>query len=134
MIPLEIDPPDHRKYRAILDPMFSPKAIARLEGNIRELANDLIDEFIDKGGMRVHDGRSDRPLPVFVFLDLMGLPQDMRDTFVGWAMGLLHAQDREDRGEVHARNLRLSADGDQGEDRKSPTAASSAPSCTAGGR
>jgi len=24
----------------------------------------------------------------------MGLPQDMRDTFVGWAMGLLHSQDR----------------------------------------
>jgi cytochrome P450 len=24
----------------------------------------------------------------------MGLPQEMRDTFVGWAMGLLHAQDR----------------------------------------
>jgi len=24
----------------------------------------------------------------------MGLPQGMRDTFVGWAMGLLHAQDR----------------------------------------
>src|SRR5262249_45049334 len=25
----------------------------------------------------------------------MGLPQHMRDTFVGWAMGLLHAQDRQ---------------------------------------
>jgi cytochrome P450 len=24
----------------------------------------------------------------------MGLPQEMRDTFVGWAMGLLHSQDR----------------------------------------
>jgi hypothetical protein len=38
--------------------------------------------------------RLTRPLPVSVFLDLMGLPQGMRDTFVGWAMGLLHAQDR----------------------------------------
>src|SRR3546814_9260300 len=30
-IPLEIDPPDHRKYRNIVDPLFSPKAIAKLE-------------------------------------------------------------------------------------------------------
>lgn len=92
-IPLEIDPPEHRKYRAILDPMFSPKAIARLEGYIRQLANELIDEFVDKGGCEFTTDFG-RPLPVSVFLDLMGLPQDMRDTFVGWAMGLLHSQDR----------------------------------------
>ena len=92
-IPLEIDPPLHRKYRAILDPMFSPQAIAKLEDYIRKLANDLIDQFIDNGGCEFTTDFG-RPLPVSVFLDLMGLPQDMRDTFVGWAIGLLHAQDR----------------------------------------
>jgi cytochrome P450 len=92
-IPLEIDPPDHRKYRAILDPMFSPKAIANMETNIRRQANQLIDQFIDKGRCEFTKDFG-RPLPVFVFLDLMGLPQGMLDTFVGWAVGLLHAQDR----------------------------------------
>ena len=92
-IPLEIDPPDHRKYRAILDPMFSPKAIANMETNIRRQANQLIDQFIDKGQCEFTKDFG-RPLPVFVFLDLMGLPQAMLDTFVGWAVGLLHAQDR----------------------------------------
>jgi cytochrome P450 len=92
-IPLEIDPPDHRKYRAILDPTFSPKAIAKLEGYIRDLTNQLIDGFIDKGECEFTRDFG-RPLPVSVFLDLMGLPQNMLDTFVGWAMGLLHAQDR----------------------------------------
>jgi cytochrome P450 len=92
-IPLEIDPPDHRKYRAILDPMFSPKAIALMEGNIRQQANNLIDKFVDKGECEFTTDFG-RPLPVFVFLDLMGLPQAMLDTFVGWAVGLLHAQDR----------------------------------------
>lgn len=93
MIPLEIDPPDHRKYRAMIDPMFSPKAVANLENWIRQLANQLIDQFIDKGGCEFTTDFG-RPLPVCVFLDLMGLPQEMRDTFVGWAMGLLHSQDR----------------------------------------
>jgi cytochrome P450 len=93
MIPLEIDPPHHRKYRGIIDPMFSPQAVTMLEASIRQLANRLIDEFIDKGECEFTTDFG-RPLPVSVFLDLMGLPQDMRDTFVGWAMGLLHAQDR----------------------------------------
>jgi cytochrome P450 len=99
LIPLEIDPPDHRKYRAILDPMLSPKSIVRLEGTIRKLANDLIDDFIDKKECE-YTKTFGRPLPVSVFLDLMGLPQNMRDTFVGWAMGLLHAQDREIAGKA----------------------------------
>jgi cytochrome P450 len=94
MIPLEIDPPHHRKYRAMIDPMFSPAAVAKLEDWIRQLANRLIDQVIDKGGCEFTTDFG-RPLPVSVFLDLMGLPQQMRDTFVGWAMGLLHAQDRQ---------------------------------------
>jgi cytochrome P450 len=93
LIPLEIDPPLHRKYRAIVDPLFSPKAVAKLEDYIRRLANRLIDQFIDKKECEFTTDFG-RPLPVSVFLDLMGLPQEMRDTFVGWAVGLLHSQDR----------------------------------------
>jgi cytochrome P450 len=93
MIPLEIDPPHHRKYRAMIDPMVSPRTVATMESSIRALANQLIDRFIDTGKCEFTTDFG-RPLPVSVFLGLMGLPQDMRDTFVGWAMGLLHAQDR----------------------------------------
>ncbi len=93
-IPIEIDPPDHRKYRAILDPVFSPQGIQSLDATIRKLANDLIDEVIDKGGCEFTTAYG-RPLPVSIFLDLMGLPQAMRDTFVDWAVGLLHSTTRE---------------------------------------
>lgn len=64
-----------------------------LETSIRSLANELIDQFIDK---RECEFAKDfgRPLPVGVFLDIMGPPRDMMDEFVRWAMGLLHAQDR----------------------------------------
>jgi cytochrome P450 len=93
MIPVEIDPPHHRRYRAMIDPIFAPKAVARMEESVRQLANRLIDGFINQRGCEF-TSEFGRPLPVSVFLDLMGLPQDMRDTFVSWAMGLLHAQDR----------------------------------------
>lgn len=94
MIPLEIDPPDHKKYRAILDPTLSPQGVAKLEHYVRGLTNELIDQFIDKGECEFTT-EFGRPLPVSVFLNFMGLPQEMRDTFVEWAMGLLHAMDRE---------------------------------------
>jgi len=94
MIPLEMDPPEHRKYRALIDPMLTKQAVAALETSIRQLANQLIDQFIDRGDCEFTT-QFGRPLPVSVFLGLMGLPQDMRDTFVGWAMGLLHSQDRQ---------------------------------------
>jgi cytochrome P450 len=93
MIPLEINPPDHRKYRGLIDPRLTKSAVGDLHTTISQLANRLIDQFIDKGGCEFTTDFG-RPLPVSVFLDLMGLPQAMRDTFVGWAMGLLHAQDR----------------------------------------
>ncbi|MEW9854269.1 cytochrome P450 [Novosphingobium sp. M1R2S20] len=92
-IPIEIDPPHHRKYRNIVDPLFSPKGVLQLEDKIRKLANDLIDEFIAKGECEFTEEYG-RPLPVSVFLDIMGLPQSMRDTFVSWAVELLHSNDR----------------------------------------
>jgi cytochrome P450 len=93
-IPIEIDPPQHRMYRNIVDPLLSPKGVLQLEEQIRRRANDLLDEFADKGECE-YTTAFGRPLPVSVFLDIMGLPQSMRDTFVEWAIDLLHAKDRQ---------------------------------------
>lgn len=100
-IPIEIDPPHHRKYRAILEQQFSPQGVLKLEGKIRALANDLIDQFIAKGACEFTE-EFGRPLPVSVFLDLMGLPQEKRDTFVKWAVDLLHSNDRTIMGQSMA--------------------------------
>jgi len=96
-IPIEIDPPDHRKYRNIVDPLLSPQGVLKLEGQIRQRASDLLDQFAGKGECEFTTAFG-RPLPVSVFLDIMGLPQNMRDTFVTWAIDLLHAHDRETMG------------------------------------
>jgi len=91
-IPQEIDPPNHRNYRNIVDPLFCPAGVRKLDGLIRKRANDLIDQIIDKGECAFTTAFA-RPLPVSVFLDIMGLPQDMRDTFVSWADDMIHSQD-----------------------------------------
>ncbi|MCJ2180840.1 cytochrome P450 [Novosphingobium album (ex Hu et al. 2023)] len=91
-IPQEIDPPHHRKYRNIVDPLFCPAGVAKLEGKIRQRAGDLIDQFAAKGECEFTTAFG-RPLPVSVFLDIMGLPQDMLPTFVEWADIMIHSQD-----------------------------------------
>ena len=98
-IPIEIDPPQHRKYRNIVDPLFSPRGVQKLEGQIRQRARGLLDQFADRGECEFTTAFG-RPLPVSVFLDIMGLPQNMRDTFVTWAVDLLHAHDRDTMGKA----------------------------------
>ena len=34
LIPLSVDPPDHAKYRKVLDPLFAPKRMDAIEGDI----------------------------------------------------------------------------------------------------
>ena len=50
LIPLQMDPPDHVKYRRLLDPVFSPREMAKLKPQVTALVNGLIDGFIDRGG------------------------------------------------------------------------------------
>ncbi|MEZ5743694.1 MAG: cytochrome P450 [Sphingomonadaceae bacterium] len=101
LIPQEIDAPEHRKFRNILDPYLSPKAVVQLEQDMRDLANGLIDQFIDKGEC---DFATDfaRPLPVTIFLTIMGLPLSMTDQFVKWVVALIQFAERDRAVEIMA--------------------------------
>ena len=91
LIPLGIDPPDHRKYRKILDPLFAPRAVAHLEQPVAELAHGLMDAFDDE---RVIDfARAfSIPLPSQVFLTLLGLPLEDLSTFLAMKDGIIRPQ------------------------------------------
>jgi cytochrome P450 len=83
LIPLQVDPPDHVKYRRFLDPLFSPKRIADLEADAEVIVNDLIDGFIATGRCDVHEDFA-TPLPSAIFLRLMGLPLSDLPKFLRW--------------------------------------------------
>lgn len=101
LIPQELNPPVHRKFRNILDPYLSPKAVLQLEKDIRALANQLIDKFIDRGECEFTE-EFGRPLPVTVFLRFMGLPLDMTDTFVKWVVALIAFAERDKAVQIMA--------------------------------
>lgn len=55
-IPLEVDPPGHATYRAILTPIFSRPDIALLEPQLRTVATRLVQTFARRGAVEaVHD-------------------------------------------------------------------------------
>lgn len=83
LIPLQVDPPDHSRYRRLLDPQFSPKRMAELETGTRRFVNELIDTFARRGNCDFHEEFA-TPLPSTIFLLLMGLPHADLPVFLQW--------------------------------------------------
>lgn len=83
LIPLQVDPPEHAKYRRLLDPEFSPKKVAALEDEARALIGRIVDGFVDRGSCDFHEEFA-TPLPSTIFLAIMGLPTDDLATFLEW--------------------------------------------------
>ncbi|MDG2026780.1 MAG: cytochrome P450 [Acidimicrobiales bacterium] len=88
LIPLEIDPPDHSKFRKLLDPLFAPRRVAELEASTRSLVNDLIDAVIEDGACNFHSSIAE-PLPSQVFLTMFGLPVERTAEFIELKDGII---------------------------------------------
>ena len=48
-VPINLDPPEHAKYRAPLQRVFSPKSILSIKDQITALATELVDSVKDRG-------------------------------------------------------------------------------------
>ena len=83
LIPLELDPPEHPKFRALMNPIFSPARMKQLEAKVRELARKLAAQCAAKGECDFVEDFA-KPFPVGIFLDLMGLPVENMDRFLQW--------------------------------------------------
>jgi cytochrome P450 len=92
LVPIAIDPPDHTRFRRMLDPFFSPKRMAEREPELRRQAGDLIDAIVAKGECEVVADLA-TPFPSQVFLTLFGLPMADRDRLVQWKESILQFTD-----------------------------------------
>lgn len=90
LIPLQLDPPDHARYRRLLDPHFSPSRMAELEDDVRALVADLVDEFADDHSCDFH-GQFSEPLPSTIFMRLLGLPMEDLPHFLRLKDGILRS-------------------------------------------
>jgi len=95
-IPIQLDPPEHTKYRKFLEPWFSAKAVMALEPRILATVNGLIDGFADAGECDVSYDFS-RIYPVRVFMDIMGFPAEVFDDFLAWSHPMHFETDNPER-------------------------------------
>ena len=89
MVPIAFDPPDHTRYRRVLQPFFSPRGIASWLPMVRSLAGELIDGFAGSGECDLVADLA-VPLPAQVFLTLFGLPLEDRDRLNAWKDALVN--------------------------------------------
>ena len=86
--PIQADPPVHTWTRRVLLPWFSNTRVEGYEPYTRALCRELLDGFADAGRA---DAASDyaKQIPVRVIGKILGIPEDMSDTFIEWVRSVL---------------------------------------------
>lgn len=88
-------PAEHSAVKQFLMPAFSPKSLQKLVPEIDRLARQIVDDVAAKGGCEfVFDVAS--KLPVYTFCELMGIPEEMRETVVDLGNAMADVETRGD--------------------------------------
>lgn len=83
LVPISFDPPEHTRFRKILQPFFSPHTLSEMLPSLQKQAIEIIDDVVTKGACEVVADVA-IPYPSQVFLTLFGLPLQDRDRLVAW--------------------------------------------------
>ncbi|MFZ2178015.1 MAG: cytochrome P450 [Rhodococcus sp. (in: high G+C Gram-positive bacteria)] len=88
-IPEMLDGNEHLQWRKQLGPLFSPKAMERLEEKVRGRAIDLIEAIAGRDNCDFMEDFAFQ-YPTSIFLELMGLPVEDLDKLMIWEHEILH--------------------------------------------
>ncbi|NWH07764.1 MAG: cytochrome P450 [Alphaproteobacteria bacterium] len=72
---VQMDNPDHMKYRRLTQAWFLPQNIKKLENRIREIARSFIDRMEDKGGACDFARDIAFLYPLHVIMEILGVPE-----------------------------------------------------------
>src|SRR3984893_1446741 len=82
------DPPEHTRYRRLLNKVFSPGRVRQMLPGVERICDQLIDTFIDRGRCEFVSEFA-FPLPGIVISEQLGLASDQIGTFRRWADAML---------------------------------------------
>jgi cytochrome P450 len=82
------DPPEHIRYRHMLNRVFSPRRVRDLAPHIEEVVNELIDAFAARGECEFF-GEFAHPLPGTVIAEQLGLDRADIGRFKRWGDAML---------------------------------------------
>ncbi|MFZ0668306.1 MAG: cytochrome P450 [Acidimicrobiales bacterium] len=106
LIPLNIDPPEQRQYRRIVNPGLSPQRLVEHEPWIREIARGLIDEIAAKETFDFAEEYA-RPFPRTVIYRLLGMDSPELAEVAQWTQMIV--DNAHDAPEVMEANEKLGA-------------------------
>jgi cholest-4-en-3-one 26-monooxygenase len=91
---LQMDPPDHTRYRKLVNRGFTPRMIGELETHVRDLTNGILDQALGRGeGDFVVDVAAELPLEVIA--ELIGVPHEDRHKIFEWSNRMVGSEDPE---------------------------------------
>lgn len=102
MIPLGLEPPHHAPWRNVLVKYFGPAKIRHLEDVVRQRAEELIAPIAGKAGCEFVSEVAE-PMPITIFMEMMGLPLERFAEFRDLALRILDPEGLYDPAEQEAR-------------------------------
>jgi cytochrome P450 len=95
-LPIELDPPLHSRYRALMAPVFSPGRIEQMRPRIAALATALIEGLVVRSGEVVDlVGDYAVPLSVGTLAEFTDLPRDDTRRWIAWIDRMFDVRDTE---------------------------------------
>ncbi|MEU1013064.1 cytochrome P450 [Streptomyces sp. NPDC005890] len=88
-----LDPPDHTRLRGLVTQAFTPRMVQSLEGRIREIVDDLVDQVARAGSPVDIPSVFSYPVPVRVICEMLGVPAEDHKIFGTWSTVLGRALD-----------------------------------------
>ncbi len=82
---LSADPPEHTRFRALVNRSLTPKRVARLEDSMHSVVDDLIDHFIAKGEVEFVSEFSVM-VPLTVVALALGVPAGELENYKRWSI------------------------------------------------
>ncbi|RJL22567.1 cytochrome P450 [Bailinhaonella thermotolerans] len=81
---LDVEPPVHTRLRRLVSKAFTPRMVEALRPQVRRIAQDLVDAFVEKGGGDLVSEVAE-PLPVTVIAAMLGVPESDRHLLRPWS-------------------------------------------------
>ncbi|MBS1837450.1 MAG: cytochrome P450, partial [Actinobacteria bacterium] len=91
------DDPHHQRFRSLLTPALSPRAVRSLGGDLRRRARTIVDDALTRGDVDLLVDVA-AELPLQAAASLLGVPQSDRRSMLEWADALLDHDDDPDGG------------------------------------
>jgi len=94
---LNMDPPEHAKYRNAASGWFTPRAIQRRRPEVERIAHELLDSMAGDGETREADFVADlaAPLTLSVLADMLGVPREDWPSMFRWTNQIVGSSDPE---------------------------------------